>query len=168
MPLFGGIAHLTEQEQQIIRSNTGIPKHTCCDNPYWLYRIYQDTLVNVDEIITLLHQALEDSKQQLNASRFKNPEHATFPPSLIPMEDLHCVTSHDKPPGTLWLSWKEPWNGVKVDKWAIRIEESGQEYITTKRTLAVEGFRPNQQIFFTIRGVVGNLEQITTRAVCVV
>lgn len=37
----GGIVHLdTNTQQRIVTAHT-VPQHLCCDDPYWLYHIYQ-------------------------------------------------------------------------------------------------------------------------------
>ena len=49
----GGITHLPAAEQARIRAS-GVPVHLCCSSPYWLYRIYQDTVVDIAAIVALL------------------------------------------------------------------------------------------------------------------
>ena len=49
----GGIRHLPADEQARIQASH-VPVHTCCTNPYWLYRIYQDTAVDIAAIVALL------------------------------------------------------------------------------------------------------------------
>jgi protein O-mannose beta-1,4-N-acetylglucosaminyltransferase len=46
----GGIAHLAASLQAKIRRVKTVPLHRCCTDPYWLYRIYQDTVVEIDEV----------------------------------------------------------------------------------------------------------------------
>lgn len=53
----GGIRHLPEAEQKAILDSTTIEPHLCCSNPYWLHRIYQDTRVNVQQVINLIREA---------------------------------------------------------------------------------------------------------------
>ena len=52
----GGIAELPLERQEEIRGHITVPEHLCCKDPVWLFRIYQDTKVEVGEII----EAIED------------------------------------------------------------------------------------------------------------
>lgn len=65
----GGIVHLSTVEQTNILTTLTVPKHVCCSDPYWLFRIYQDTTANIAEVKTLLHDALNESKN-LHPPRF--------------------------------------------------------------------------------------------------
>jgi protein O-mannose beta-1,4-N-acetylglucosaminyltransferase len=57
----GGINHLPEEERQKIIQTRTVPKHLCCTDPYWLFRIYQDTNVTVPEVEKLISNALAES-----------------------------------------------------------------------------------------------------------
>lgn len=59
----GGINHLSASEQEKILNTPTVPKHTCCTNPYWLFRIYQDTKVHIEEVTGLIEAGLRDSKE---------------------------------------------------------------------------------------------------------
>lgn len=62
-PEQGGIQHLPILQQQEIPSQTEVPGHLCCEDPSWLYHIFQDTRVNVPEVLALIHSALEESER---------------------------------------------------------------------------------------------------------
>ena len=49
-PELGGISHLSKSMQDKILSSTEIPEHLCCSNPFWLHRIYQDTMVDTSSL----------------------------------------------------------------------------------------------------------------------
>lgn len=57
----GGIRHLNHTMQQFILQSSTIPTHPCCDNPHWLYRIFQDTRVNPRQIVGLFREALSEA-----------------------------------------------------------------------------------------------------------
>lgn len=57
----GGIAYLPLVEKETIEHSERVKPHLCCDHPQWLYRIYQDTKVNVEEIRNLLKDAIQKS-----------------------------------------------------------------------------------------------------------
>jgi protein O-mannose beta-1,4-N-acetylglucosaminyltransferase len=50
----GGIIHLLDTNpdlfHQIMDDKNQVRPHLCCDDPHWLYRIYQDTKVNAASI----------------------------------------------------------------------------------------------------------------------
>jgi len=46
-PSQGGLAHLRLEERQAVLDNERVAPHLCCSDPAWLYRIYQDTEIDV-------------------------------------------------------------------------------------------------------------------------
>jgi protein O-mannose beta-1,4-N-acetylglucosaminyltransferase len=52
--LLGGITHLNEYERRKILESTQVPPHRCCQNPEWLFRIYQDTVVDIEAVLNIL------------------------------------------------------------------------------------------------------------------
>ena len=54
----GGIKHLSSTEQAQILASREVPLHLCCRNPEWLFRIYQDTVVDTDAVIQLIRNGL--------------------------------------------------------------------------------------------------------------
>lgn len=51
---YGGLLHLQSELQEEIVEQKVVPPHLCCDDPSWLYHIYQDTVVNVTQILDLV------------------------------------------------------------------------------------------------------------------
>lgn len=49
----GGLTHLPLAEQRKIITARWVEPHLCCENPAWLYRIYSDTIVDVDQVVGL-------------------------------------------------------------------------------------------------------------------
>ena len=62
----GGISHLPLSEQEGIKSSVEVPQHLCCRDPSWLFRIYQDTVVNLDEVIALIEEGLKGTSGRKN------------------------------------------------------------------------------------------------------
>lgn len=50
----GGLQHMSELKRQEIMAQVEVPPHLCCEDPSWLYHIYQDTIVDIEEIVQLL------------------------------------------------------------------------------------------------------------------
>jgi protein O-mannose beta-1,4-N-acetylglucosaminyltransferase len=62
---FGGIKHLPIAEKNKILESDTVPPHVCCTNPYWLFRIFQDTIATESEIIELINGALVERSAKL-------------------------------------------------------------------------------------------------------
>ena len=61
----GGISHLSEEDQKRIMDSPEVPRHLCCRDPEWLYRIYQDTIVDVQNVASLIKSAAESEWHDL-------------------------------------------------------------------------------------------------------
>ncbi|GBM84538.1 Protein O-linked-mannose beta-1,4-N-acetylglucosaminyltransferase 2 [Araneus ventricosus] len=100
-PEWGGILHLPSEEQKDIQSSVVMP-FLCCDNPVWLYRIYQDTVVDMHSFVTLLQAVLEERDNYVTPEKHQN----TY--RLYPGEVSNgCCNVSDE---TLTLVWEQPWN----------------------------------------------------------
>lgn len=61
----GGISHLDSNQQEKIKNERWVGHHLCCEDPSWLYHIFQDTIVDIDAIINISKNALEEAKRLL-------------------------------------------------------------------------------------------------------
>ena len=132
----GGIAHLSEAErEQILKSNTVSP-HICCTSPNWLFRIYQDTKVEISEVKGLIESALKESTEKNLAVYVPD---RTIQPSIIPETSIVCalVYTGTKIEG-IRLTWDEPWNGIKPDKYSIWEHLSYQEYFSDTNSIMIK------------------------------
>ncbi|KAI9329335.1 hypothetical protein BDR26DRAFT_872639 [Obelidium mucronatum] len=172
----GGIAHLPKEEQMKILDTPTVPPHKCCVDPYWLFRIYQDTIVDVNEITDLIMGALKEASTMMKALEQTNPLEVTdiLPPYISgPM--FMCI-GEGRPKETLWIKWLEPWNGAKPDKYIVRTRIDGDEsenpftiYETTTEELFVKGFPVGTGVIFAVKSVVGDQEtNYGDEAICVV
>jgi protein O-mannose beta-1,4-N-acetylglucosaminyltransferase len=64
-PRQGGLKHLNATYRDFILNSTTIPEHFCCDNPHWLYRIFQDTTVDPQQVTSLFWDGLKESLAML-------------------------------------------------------------------------------------------------------
>lgn len=55
--IFGGISHLSVSEQEHIMKSSQVQAHVCCSNPEWLFRIYQDTRLDMPSIMKVVRAA---------------------------------------------------------------------------------------------------------------
>ena len=47
--LLGGLRELSPAKRKEVIEATLVPSHMCCEDPFWLYKIFQDTRVTVPE-----------------------------------------------------------------------------------------------------------------------
>ncbi|KAI8612902.1 hypothetical protein BC830DRAFT_1067137 [Chytriomyces sp. MP71] len=165
----GGIAHLPAEEQKKIKDTPTVPPHKCCVDPYWLFRIYQDTTLDIPEFEALLVDALQESARMIE-NLVKDGD-ATFlgvrdimPPMVVgPM--FSCV-GEGRPAGSMWARWEEPWNGAKPDYYVVRTRIDGVEnvedpytyYSTNTTELYVTGFKEGTGVIFSVKSIVGKEE----------
>ena len=145
-PEVGGIVHLSDEEQVQIKTAKEVPRHLCCSNPYWLYRIYQDTIVDIKSLL-LVMQTIE-KKQRMTSLRPKPAyDHNLYPSKVI---NVTCQLPSEESQPALWLSWKQPLNvpfiadsNVKYEVWIQPNEQNNYvayildmtEYIFTENLL---------------------------------
>lgn len=106
-PHFGGIHHLPLEAQERILQVEEVPPHLCCENPDWLFHIYQDTAVDTS-IVPLLNKL---------TARHIDEESNSLQPNMFPgpVVDLKCEICHlFKESKQLTVSWVQPWNIVYV------------------------------------------------------
>ena len=53
---FGGISHLSASEQEHIMRSSRVGAHVCCSNPEWLFRIYQDTYIDISSALDVVQK----------------------------------------------------------------------------------------------------------------
>lgn len=138
----GGIAHLTKEEQERILQSTEVPSHLCCRDPEWLYRIYQDTIVDTDGLVSLISKAMEEREQLLKLGlpiTTHQQQHRLHPSQVLEMQcdanpDLVAASIHNLTPPSISLSWQPPWNVqyLKADsiKYEVWIQEQNHDHYT--------------------------------------
>jgi protein O-mannose beta-1,4-N-acetylglucosaminyltransferase len=104
-PLHGGIDHLSKEERDKVLSTKTVPEHLCCSNPYWLYRIYQDTRVNIKEVLNIIDDGLQFSRQNILQHLHKANyfESSFIKPAQV--NTGNCLNNTRKKPDELWFSW---------------------------------------------------------------
>ncbi|KAJ3141446.1 Protein O-linked-mannose beta-1,4-N-acetylglucosaminyltransferase 2 [Physocladia obscura] len=174
----GGIQHLSQEEQDKILSTPTVPLHLCCVDPYWLFRIYQDTVVDIPEITALILDALKESSQLMAKLGSTNTlEVKSIMPPLITGPMFFCV-GDGRPEGSLWIRWMEPWNGAKPDYYIVRtridgapldLEEPYVVYRAETTELFVNGYESETGVIFSVKSIVGNTETAYgDEAICII
>lgn len=120
----GGISHLEKAEQERILTSKDVPRHLCCRNPEWLFRIYQDTLVDIPSFLDTLKEGMK-AKPMLKKSKTATLVH----PGRV--REPQCQTSvQTSNEAKLSVSWQIPWNlkflKVREVKYEVWIQEQGE------------------------------------------
>lgn len=123
-PEIGGIRHLSKEDQELIESNTEVAPHICCSNPFWLYRIYQDTIVDEVSFLNVVKEAFNRSRNMVMNDRTNK-----FYPSKV--LDITCTPINDTVNPALFISWKLPINvkyfinaSIKYEVWIQKSNEN--------------------------------------------
>lgn len=159
-PEFGGINHLSEKQQQDIINTKEVPTHLCCSNPYWLYRIYQDTVVDIPSFLQVLKSTVNRQRMAQFALQF----HRLYPGKVV---NITCGIPSDNQQPALWLSWKPPTNihyinatDVTYEVWIQEVERD--DYVAYKLDFTEYVFkdhlRSNTQYYVWIRCIVDDVE----------
>ena len=138
--------------RELVLNTTTVPRHKCCKSPFWLYRIYQDTIVDIDEVKDVIDSALAESRNRVLAPLYTNVN-LNVPLLPAPVYNLECINQTGRDPGTLWGSWPEPWTGIKVSTYDVLINNNGGIYHTksNKTTIQIPGFEPGKEIVWFVR-----------------
>ncbi|XP_062321184.1 protein O-linked-mannose beta-1,4-N-acetylglucosaminyltransferase 2 [Osmerus eperlanus] len=120
----GGIAHLDKDEQERILASREVPRHLCCRNPEWLFRIYQDTRLDIPSLLDVLRESLK-TRPNLKKTRPASTVH----PGRV--REPQCQTSVQATnEAKLTVSWQIPWNlkylKVREVKYEVWIQEQGE------------------------------------------
>ncbi|XP_069873630.1 protein O-linked-mannose beta-1,4-N-acetylglucosaminyltransferase 2 [Dipodomys merriami] len=140
----GGIGHLDRAEQERIVQSREVPRHLCCRNPEWLFRIYQDTRVDVPSLIRAIRRTVPGRPGPTPG----RPQGAV---SLYPskVREARCQGSARGDAGArLTVSWQMPWNlrylKVKEVKYEVWLQEQGENtYVPHLLTLQNHTFTDN-------------------------
>lgn len=149
-PHYGGIYHLPLEAQQQIIQNEEVPPHLCCDNPDWLFHIYQDTAVDTS-IVPLL----------VNLTAEHVPTHHNLKENIFPgpVMGLKCeVQKYSEGNAQLSVKWHEPWNIALVS-----FEHCYYE-AWLKNGAEVEMIHTNVTVF--VRNITTNPLYVWVKAVC--
>ncbi|XP_078368595.1 protein O-linked-mannose beta-1,4-N-acetylglucosaminyltransferase 2-like [Oculina patagonica] len=126
-PEAGGIYHLSEEEQEDIANTKEVPSHLCCSNPHWLYRIYQDTIIDIQSLLSII-ESTENKQKILATGQEPAHDYKLYPSKVI---NVKCQLPPEEPQPTLWLSWKPsinlPFFTSKDVKYEVWIQQGGRD-----------------------------------------
>ncbi|XP_014664185.1 PREDICTED: protein O-linked-mannose beta-1,4-N-acetylglucosaminyltransferase 2-like [Priapulus caudatus] len=134
-PERGGIRHLPADEQRRILASESVPRHLCCSDPEWLYRIYQDTHVDIPSFVATLEEAVAERRRMLESGG-DGEEGGCDEGGVVlspgPVRDIECDASTDDARRKLvGITWRAPNNlayfNVSVAQYEVLVRERGKE-----------------------------------------
>ncbi|XP_043822871.1 protein O-linked-mannose beta-1,4-N-acetylglucosaminyltransferase 2 [Dromiciops gliroides] len=154
----GGIAHLDRAEQERILQSREVPRHLCCRNPEWLFRIYQDTKVDVPSLLRAIRGVVR-ANLGLGGQKRANGLY----PSKV--RGAKCQASvQGAAEARLSVSWQIPWNlrflKVREVKYEVWIQEQGENaytpyILTLQNHTFAENIKPFTTYLVWIRCIFG-------------
>lgn len=165
-PEFGGIHHLSAEEQEAIVKSSYVSPHLCCYNPEWLYRIYQDTIVDIPSLGKTLQKAL-DVQRKFSLKYYHSQVDKLPMDSIHPdeVQNVSCITSSNSDTNQLILSWKPPWNLQFVEHDVIEYEiwcqlagtEDVRAFVTMKTYFILSKLSSEAFYHVWIRSIYGGI-----------
>lgn len=150
----GGLTHLDTAEQERIIKSREVPRHLCCRNPEWLFRVYQDTKVDITSLIEVI---------RLTVKSKPGPRKQKWTTGLYPgkVRGAKCQASvQGASEAKLTVAWQIPWNlkylKVRDVKYEVWIQEQGENtympYILSQQNHTfVENIKPFTSYLVWIR-----------------
>ena len=137
---------MAREQQDIINKTLPVEQHFCCDNPAFLYRVYQDTEVDLRSFMEVAKDAFAEREAQLQAglsskkagntsdpatpskteflSRFSQIPHGAAmeeePMTTSAVRNVLCTTIPSRK--VLHIDWDPPWNLQYIDAQSIYYE----------------------------------------------
>ncbi|XP_062508868.1 protein O-linked-mannose beta-1,4-N-acetylglucosaminyltransferase 2-like [Corticium candelabrum] len=166
---YGGISHLDKEQQEKIKSSRRVEAHWCCENPEWLYRIYQDTFVDIPEVVRMVKKVWQSAIHiQDNLNKVQQAKASHIPGTIFPskVKNVTCFASSDSVEASLVVSWAPSWNQQHIpgEVWyEVWIQEKGVDDYNAYKLQATEfafthNIRHNANYIVWVRSVIGNLE----------
>ncbi|XP_055357659.1 protein O-linked-mannose beta-1,4-N-acetylglucosaminyltransferase 2-like [Paramacrobiotus metropolitanus] len=129
-PEYGGIIHLSVEEQISINETVPVGPHRCCMDPVFLYRIYQDTIVDVASFTTVAAGALMERERRINSTVNATENAEDLVPSAV--RNINCSFLNQS--GVFHIDWDVPWNlkylGNKSVQYSVKIQKMGEPTYT--------------------------------------
>jgi protein O-mannose beta-1,4-N-acetylglucosaminyltransferase len=145
----GGLRHLPKEKQDEIENGTTVPPHLCCADPTWLYRIYQDTKVEIEEILNLVDDGISEGFDLVNSDP---GEYVYIRPASV--ENVYCRVANSTERENhldLYISWTAPWNGVKPDFYGLWMHQAYKEFVSNSTDYVFESCIPDMEYDIWVR-----------------
>ena len=131
---FYNFKYLTEAIKEKIRRDEEVEPAKCCDESYFLFRIYQDTVLDRSEMAKLFER-VKSEVGCVNDEKMVKLWTKSIAPSGV---RANCSRSN----GTIVLSWTKPWNmidlaGIEYEV-LISIQKNSTMYSTKENRLVID------------------------------
>ena len=135
----GGIRHLSEASQYKIEHSTRVPPHLCCRDPEWLFRIYQDSHVDMESLYQVIDSGMQQRMTFLAPQPQTLPDYQPLKQFPTQVSHIECVgssrqtaTTLEPPPPSLDVTWEVPWNLEYLEasevSYEVWIQESSSDH----------------------------------------
>ncbi|XP_071959153.1 protein O-linked-mannose beta-1,4-N-acetylglucosaminyltransferase 2-like [Antedon mediterranea] len=156
---FGGIDHLSAEDQNRILESSEVPLHLCCNDPEWLFRIYQDTVVDIQSFISAVRKSIsEDLAEERDT------------PQMYPakVNKVVCRKLMTVDVVKLEVNWQQPWNvkylmsvikeDIKYEVWIQQaFVDNTRAWILNTTGYTFEGeFLADSTYFVWVRCIINN------------
>ncbi|XP_075676597.1 protein O-linked-mannose beta-1,4-N-acetylglucosaminyltransferase 2-like [Dermatophagoides pteronyssinus] len=110
-----GLSHLTEEQKNSIQKSIDEPLEPflCCDHLGWLYRIYQDTIVDINIFNRFLDEMKMTTDQHHHSSSLSLLNHNHQFWNFGEVQNLRCQfisIKNDEDIDRIKIEWDPPWN----------------------------------------------------------
>ncbi|KAH7641845.1 hypothetical protein HUG17_4890 [Dermatophagoides farinae] len=117
---YGGLSHLNDMQKYSIQKSIDKPLEPflCCDHPGWLYRIYQDTVIDITLFNESINKMQMMNDQHHSSSSNHNQHHSSSSNHnqllhLGEVQNLRCqfiIMKKDENSDRIKIEWDPPWN----------------------------------------------------------
>ncbi|EDV21785.1 uncharacterized protein TRIADDRAFT_12816, partial [Trichoplax adhaerens] len=163
----GGINHLPHHQQEEIVGTVEVPLHSCCQDPNWLYHIYQDTVIEIESFSQQL-TLLFDQQTQYWTTNEGQHRHLQFPPSRV--DNITCSVGYHQGKSNITITWDLPWTIKLCNQqqrqsykilFEIWLQQSNQEsviaYVTNETRLIISDNIDRNQLYYAwIRAIIND------------
>ena len=152
----GGLGHLPVAEQQAVVATKSVPPHLCCTDPHWLFRIYQDTRVDVPELLGLVAAKTSPATWGAAADTAGGVGAGFTPLSPGPVRGAACHVraAAAGQVAALVVSFSRPWNLVWLQPVAVayevHVDELKEAWETPDTELAIAHAGLSDHATFTV------------------
>ena len=118
---YGGIRHFSPDKQAEIVANVPVKRHLCCQDAAFLYRMYQDTEVDVTDFIQTAKEVFAERVKRLKRASNDTKAKSRFTPAEVKWINCSFVPTRN----VYHLDWEVPWNTALLRKktdvdWRVR------------------------------------------------
>lgn len=167
-PLLGGISYLPEEVQATVKTIKLVPPVRCCHNPVYLYRMYQDTIIDESFTVVLTDAFTAQRKCHKNTDHITSVEHYQFNKFFFPspVTNITCLFMS----GRIIISWNKPINvNLYIPEYRLHLLIGNQSiiYNTNATWIFVKiNEQPAVKVQIWINCIVRNNEGIDAYAEC--